>query len=231
MYRPGCSHGRIRRPCSQGSAASGATARANDDTVNLFTLIWDNIDQLVIDIYDSTGTPTTWGLDAASDFTANKRIALPDLRGRTLIGMDNMGGIDKALVTAAWADTYMGGGGEPEHLLDTTEMPSHTHTGTIATDGAHTHTIDPHNHGGGSHHHSVTGDEAHSSATIRPWVGGAAGFHTAYTAYSGTIINSEGLTTNNDSAHTHTATINNTGGGLAHNIIQPSLVCNILIRL
>lgn len=53
---------------------------------------------------------------------------LPDLRGRTVIGRDNMGGSSANRITASWADALGDSGGAEDHTLTTTEMPAHTHT-------------------------------------------------------------------------------------------------------
>lgn len=73
---------------------------------------------------------------------------LPDLRGRTLIGLDLMGVLQPAAnrVTAAWAATLGGSGGAEKVALSTAEMPAHTHGtltagGTFITGGAGTATL------------------------------------------------------------------------------------------
>ncbi len=53
---------------------------------------------------------------------------VPDLRGRTLIGIDDMGGTSANIVTDHNADILSGTGGEEQHILINNEMPSHTHT-------------------------------------------------------------------------------------------------------
>lgn len=58
---------------------------------------------------------------------------LPDLRGRVMIGMDNMGGSAANRITAAStgganSTTLGGAGGAEMHTLTTAEMPAHTHT-------------------------------------------------------------------------------------------------------
>lgn len=63
---------------------------------------------------------------------------IPDLRGRALFGLDNMGGSAANRITAAGGNfdgTVLGGtGGAQNHTLSTAEMPSHNHT-----DSGHTH--------------------------------------------------------------------------------------------
>jgi microcystin-dependent protein len=63
---------------------------------------------------------------------------IPDLRGRALFGLDNMGGSAANRITVAGGNfdgTSLGAtGGAQNHTLVTGEMPSHTHT-----DSGHTH--------------------------------------------------------------------------------------------
>lgn len=58
-----------------GSAASGATARANADTQALYEFLWA-FDPSAVPIFTSAGVASTRGASAAADFAANKRIAL-----------------------------------------------------------------------------------------------------------------------------------------------------------
>src|SRR5215813_3163171 len=76
---------------SIGNVASNATERANADTSNLFTYVWNNIAAGVAPVFDSTGATVTRGPSAASDFSANRAIKLPDMRGAIAMGMDGMG--------------------------------------------------------------------------------------------------------------------------------------------
>jgi len=66
---------------SIGNAASGATARANVDVLNLYAELWSNIDPLVTTIQDSSGASTTRGANYTADFNALKRIILPNHSG------------------------------------------------------------------------------------------------------------------------------------------------------
>lgn len=52
---------------------------------------------------------------------------LPDLRGRVVIGADNMGGVVAARVAASWASQLAGAGGTQTHSLSTSEISSHSH--------------------------------------------------------------------------------------------------------
>src|SRR5690606_21344421 len=62
-----------------GSASSGATERANADCEALFEHLWGADTNLSV----SGGR----GANAASDWAANKTIALPDFRDRVIVGL------------------------------------------------------------------------------------------------------------------------------------------------
>lgn len=115
---------------SIGNASSNATERANADTLALFTLLWNGYANTVLAIRDSTGTPTTRGVDAATDFAANKQMSIPDLRGRVAAGKDDMGGSSASRLTAgATIDGKILGnaGGSEKYTLLASEMPPHRH--------------------------------------------------------------------------------------------------------
>lgn len=65
-----------------GDGSSGATARANADTWPLFEKRWavGNANGTYA-IYDSGGGASTYGANAAADFAAHKRLALPNWHG------------------------------------------------------------------------------------------------------------------------------------------------------
>lgn len=130
---------------SIGSAASGATNRANADTVNLYTALWNN----VID----TWAPVSGGrgLTAAADFAANKPLTVPDGRDVVLAGVGNMGGVDAALLTNAISGldgTVLGRRGGDQR------MQTHTHV-----QDAHHHFVPT----GGSAGSGIRGDAQGSS--------------------------------------------------------------------
>lgn len=106
-----------------GSASSGGTARANADMEVLFTHLWNNSSNTYLVIQTSAGSNTTRGASAAADFAANKRMPLPDARGRTLISLDGSAGV----VAGTWADNLGGTGGDDTHQLTLAELASHIH--------------------------------------------------------------------------------------------------------
>jgi microcystin-dependent protein len=62
---------------------------------------------------------------------------LPDLRGRTAVGMDNLGGTSANVITDAAADGIGGTYGTETVTLAESEMPAHTHTLDIDTYAGH----------------------------------------------------------------------------------------------
>lgn len=108
-----------------GNAASGGTARANADTINLFTLLWNNV--------SNTHAPVSGGrgASAAADFAANKTIALTKMLGRSLA----VAGAGAGLTSRVLGSTL----GAETHTLTQAETPLKSHSHTI-TDPGHTHT-------------------------------------------------------------------------------------------
>ena len=110
---------------SIGNGASGASNRANADTEDLFTLLWDNVSDTYAPV--SSGR----GASAADDFAANKTITLTRTLGRSL----GVAGAGASLTSRALGE-YLGA---ETHALTEAELASHTHTATV-TDGGHSHT-------------------------------------------------------------------------------------------
>jgi microcystin-dependent protein len=118
-----------------GSAASGATERANADCQALFEHLWTVDSNLTV----STGR----GASASGDWAANKTITLPDYRERVPAGLATMGNTDAGLIAdsllAANDSSTLGAkGGVDDVALTVAQMPSHNHTGSsMGSAGAH----------------------------------------------------------------------------------------------
>lgn len=144
--------------------------------------------------------------DAYGDASSAEKFRVPDLKGRTVIGVGQgdapvVGGI----APANWqmGDKF----GAEKHILTVLEMPRHNHDGSTSTNGSHTHSTSgpaAHDDGGGSDSHFALGD----GNSGRGWPG-----------------------INIDSAGSHSHTIPNSGGDQPHNNMQPSLVLNYIIKL
>jgi microcystin-dependent protein len=106
---------------------------------------------------------------------------LPDLRGRAVAGVDNMGGTDAGRLSIS--NTLGTTTGAETHTLSSSEMPSHRHDI----------------------------QRSNSAATS---VGADASAHYRISADSGATI----------------TTTQNTGGGGAHNNMQPTIVLNYIIK-
>ena len=111
---------------------------------------------------------------------------------RELVGLTPVG----LNTTDSDFDTIGKTGGEKKYQLKIEEMPSHSHTNTVSDSGTHTHNT------------WGTYQIAHASGSVRSTVTGSA---------------DEGRSnpTASNGNHTHTITINNTGGGQAHNNMPP----------
>jgi microcystin-dependent protein len=117
-----------------GSSASGATERANADTAALYSLLWQAFGNTQLHIQDSAGTPTTRGTSAADDFAANKRLPLPDLRDRVVVGLGDMGGVSADRIVSFDTTIHGQTGGTESVTLTEAELPPHTHDVDVPTE-------------------------------------------------------------------------------------------------
>lgn len=148
---------------------------------------------------------------------------LPDCRGRARVGKDNMGGTAANRVTTTVDGKVLGNVvGTEKHVLATSHLPSHTHTGTTAGGGNHWHFIA---------HSSETNE---GSATLNA-TEALARANTAGLSYrlNGVALDEDtqpnvGRTTEVD-AHTHTFTTAGAGSGEGHLNMQPSIIFNSII--
>lgn len=126
---------------------------------------------------------------------------LPDLRGRVIAGKDDMGGSSANRLTSPINGDNLGAaGGAESHTLVSGEMPSHSHTATV-TD-THSHNIQTYNSPGGTP--GVVGNSTGVANSVQTTTGTASG--------SITVANTS------------------TGGGGAHNNMQPTIILNYIIK-
>lgn len=108
-----------------GNATSGATERANADCAALFAYLWLNLADTVCPVSGGRGA------SPVIDFAASKRIGLPDLRGRTLFGLDTMGNVAAnrigGSIFSPGGQTPGGSGGVEKITIATANLPAHSH--------------------------------------------------------------------------------------------------------
>lgn len=160
-------------------------------------------------LFDVIGT--TYGVgDGTTTFN------VPDLRSRHPMGAGTGGGLSsRSLGEAAGAETV---------TLTTPQLPSHTHTGTVDSNGSHAHGItDP----GHAHTQNTINDDYNNSGANPP---GFSADSAGSVTWSNINANVTGITVNANGDHTHTFTSNSTGGGQPHSNLAPYLVVNFIIK-
>ena len=232
-----------------GSAASGATERANADTEALYTELW---------AYSTIVVAAGKGASAAADFAANKPLTLPDASGRGIFGMDDLGAGARSVLTAATitGPTLPGSTGGAQTLtIAQANLPLYNltaGTGTVSITGTtgnesndHTHTFsgttgnesNDHTHGGvvlSGNTGPVNGTGANASPIMTLNSGSSAGvsaFHTHQ--YSGTTSTVSAFHTHSITAAgtASSGTISSGGSGTAASKLPPVLLLMIYIRL
>jgi len=191
-----------------GSAASGATERANADTASLYSYLWSNFDNTICPV--STGR----GANAAADFAANKTITLLDWRGYIPGGLDDMGNS----AASRWANVPVVSGstttagsvlGEATHQILKAELPTDAPSGTVAM--------------GGSIPITISGGTPVFGGTSAVSVGSGAG--------TGVQTNLQITATASIASLTAAFTGAALGSGTAHNTVQKTVLGSFYLKL
>lgn len=185
-----------------GSASSGATGLASATAESLYTHLYNAFQDFVCTVSGGRGA------SAAADWAANKPMALPDLRGRAIYGLDDMGNtaagrITSTVIAAGGATTLGSYGGAQTHTLVEAETPIITPAGTIAT--------------------SIGGNVGGNTLPVSVTQPG-------YSAGGGTaFMGSSQITASITATSTFTGTAHGSGG--AHNNMAPFSLLTYIIRL
>ncbi len=158
------------------------------------------------------GFPDLWTFAAAEIAAGNllftngngtTTFTVPDMQGYVPAGSDTTGLILSNPIMVPNGSTVGAVGGAQDITLDTTMIPSHTHTGTTGTESA-THT---HDYSRGT------------AGAAKPNGAGTTPFDANTTVATGA----------ESATHTHSFTSNATGGGAAHHNVQPTKIVNYII--
>ena len=137
---------------------------------------------------------------------------IPDLRGRVIAGVDDMGGSAAGRLTSGGSGingTIRGAAGGAQSIaLSEDQMPSHRHFGT--TDS------------GTPHAHSGTADEGFFSSGLS-----GSSSQPLYRSGGGTPLT---VSISAESAHTHTFATGFAGGSGPHINVQPTMVLHYVIK-
>lgn len=145
---------------------------------------------------------------------------VPDLRGRTSVGPDNMGTAQGDAARLPDNDARGNAAGSASTTLTTAQLPAHGHSFSVSVSGS--------TDSQGDHSHGITG------ATT--FLGGYTNLATP-SAGMGSFNMGYGAFTSTNGAHTHNVTASgsgttgNSGSGNSHDNRQPYQVVNKIIRI
>jgi len=234
-----------------GSALSGASERANDDTEALFVHLWNSHADGICPVTGGRGA------SAGADFAANKPIKLIDARSAVLRGVDDMGNIAAGLldgIPTITGDTTTGGSavGGNSHALTTAELAAHmhgvslttssegahSHAGTTNVAGGHNHTLtDPghfHNSNGGAPFYvAVAGGNSFSGGVGFGFDARSTDSRTTGITIAAVGDHAHSFSTSTIADHTHSVTGSTAseGSGAAHPNVSRSILGTFYIKL
>lgn len=148
---------------------------------------------------------------------------LPDLRGCTIAGVDNMGGTAANRLTSSGSGitgTTLGAtGGQETHVLTASEVQTHGHPVSV-TDPGHGHSInDP------GHQHTY----GYTTKGVQSYAYGGTGFYFGDRPEWGSI-NQTNISINGNSTGITAVVPNPSGANTAHQNVQPTIVLNYIIK-
>lgn len=167
------------------------------------------------------------GGEAANEFR------IPDSRGRTAVGPDNMGTAQGDAARLSAGDAIGNSGGEEKHAQTVAEMAVHNHGGSTGTGTTGTDSPD-HTHSGATGNSFNTGQQV--IVATQSFLEPASGSPTNYIIQTlGSAQHSHSFTSGGRSAfHQHSVpalSISNQGSGTPANVMQPYVVKNKIIRI
>ena len=166
-----------------GNASSGAT-EADDNYQALFDIV-----------------KVAYGNSGSEVFADGDTVTLPDLRGRTIAGQDDMGGSSANRLTSPInGDTLGAAGGSQSHTLSTAQLPSHEH-----------YVFQNSSFNGGSF------SSFNSTDSLRGGVPNDTPDNWQYVFKAGSSAANRGLSSS-------------TGSGSSHNNVQPTIILNYIIK-
>lgn len=158
-------------------------------------------------LYEALGT--SWGPLT----NGNANFQLPDLRGKTLIGAGTGAGLTARAIGQSL--------GAESHTLNETQMPVHSHV-----QAAHNHIQDVHNHLQNPHSHNYNWFAPPNAVNGLSVAAGSLSAQANIAVSVAATATNQAATATNQAA---TATNQVTGGGAAHNNMQPSAVINYIV--
>ena len=180
-----------------------------------------------------TALSTTYGSgDGSTTFN------IPNLRGRAIAGIDNMGGSDAGRLSTA--NTLGTATGTETVTLASTEIPAHSHPNTLT--GSTTFAGSSHTHTDGDLAAAIGATSSNANRIGYVTQGVGSGPSVASYSIEGTSLIANTATFNHytpvygtTDANSSTGTVgisnaNNTGGGGTHSNMQPTIVLNYIIK-
>jgi microcystin-dependent protein len=170
----------------------------------------------------------SWAPNSGSeDWAAGDIVTLPDMRGRTVVGADNLGGVPAGVVANDQADVIGGVFGAESAALSSEQLPTHNHT--MSAKGTHNHEV-----GNDRHSHQMRTSAYDGSATARAgWdYFGSARPRPTYNF----ILAADRAVVSDTHNHTltaapnHTHAIENKGSSAAVTFTQPSITFNVEMK-